>query len=144
MFSQTAEYALRAVVWLADNSDGGPVGHGRIAEETRVPPTYLAKVLQSLAKAKIVTSRRGVRGGFVLSKEPAKLTVLEVVNAVDPIRRITGCPLKLKMHRKRLCSMHSKLDSAIQQVEQMLGSSTISDILTERASPKPMVNQIIS
>ena len=141
MFSQTAEYALRAVVWLADHVDDGPAGHSVIAEDAKVPPTYLAKVLQSLAKAKIVSSRRGVGGGYTLNHDPSELTVLDVVNAVDPIKRIHGCPLKLASHGKKLCGMHSRLDNAVALVEVALRESTIADILGETSRPKPMVDR---
>ena len=140
MFSQTAEYALRAVVWLADHANEGPAGHGRIAVDAKVPPTYLAKVMQSLAKSKIVASRRGVGGGYTLNHDPAKLTVLDVVNAVDPIKRIRGCPLKLSSHGKNLCGMHSRLDNAMVLVEDALRNSTIADILNEESRPKPLVD----
>lgn len=139
MFSQTAEYAVRAVVWLAAHSEEGAAGNRRIAEDTQVPPTYLAKVLQELAKAGIVTSRRGVGGGFVLAHDPTELTVLDVVNAVDPLKRITGCPLKLKTHRKMLCPMHARLDEATAKVEEVLEAWTIAQILYEPSRPRPMM-----
>lgn len=74
MFSQTHEYALRAVIWLAGHTDEGPIGNQRIAEGTAVPASYLSKVLQGLARADILTSRRGVGGGFQLAKDADKLT----------------------------------------------------------------------
>ena len=141
MLSQTAEYALRATVWLAANGQEGPVGHQRIAEETQVPASYLSKVLQGLAKSGIVTSRRGVGGGFTLAEDPAELSVLKVINAVDPIQRITGCPLGLKSHRHALCPMHARLDEAMQQVETAFGNSTIADIVNDKSRPIPMVDR---
>jgi Rrf2 family protein len=127
-------------VWLADHADEGPAGHARIAKDAQVPPTYLAKVLQALAKEEIVTSKRGVGGGYALNHEPDKLTVLDVVNAVDPIKRIRGCPLKLATHGRQLCGMHSRLDNAMKLVEEALQQSTIADILGEESRPKPMVD----
>src|SRR5947207_10536821 len=94
MFSQTVEYALRAVVYLAQQAPAARTTE-QIAAATRVPQAYLAKVLQSLCHADLVRSQRGIGGGMSLRKEPAKLTILEVVNAVDPIRRIKECPLGL-------------------------------------------------
>ena len=140
MFSQTAEYALRAVIWLADHAEEGRTRHVRIAEDAKVPPTYLAKVMQALAKSEIVASSRGVGGGYTLNRDPAKLTVLEVVNAIDPIQRIHGCPLKLASHGKKLCGMHARLDHAMALVEEVLRNSTIADILDEKSRPKPMVD----
>lgn len=139
MFSQTTEYALRAVVWLASHREDGPVGHQRIADDTAVPSSYLSKVLQGLAKHGIVTSRRGVGGGFQLAKDPEKLSVLEVVNAVDPIERIKTCPLGLKSHGTHLCPMHARLDRAMELVIDALGESTIAEIMSEPGRPLPLV-----
>src|SRR6059058_5380797 len=105
MFSQTVEYALRAVVHLADRAPE-PRTTEQIAEATRVPKAYLAKVLQGLVRAGIVRSRRGLHGGVSLARPAAELTILEVVNAVEPIARIRECPLGLTAHGIRLCPLH--------------------------------------
>ncbi len=139
MFSQTQEYALRATIWLANHLDEGAFGCNQIAEDTAVPPSYLAKVLQELARSGILTSRRGVGGGFQLDRDPDSLTVLEVINAVDPVKRIATCPLGLKTHGKHLCPMHSRLDSAMEMVEEALGNSTIREVMSEPGRPLPMV-----
>src|SRR5580698_6674931 len=97
MFSQTVEYALRAVVHLADRGPS-PQTSDQIATATRVPKAYLSKVLQGLSRAKVVLTKRGLGGGIILVKSPAELTILEVVDAVEPIRRIRECPLGLKAH----------------------------------------------
>lgn len=138
MFSQSAEYALRAVVWLAENANDGPIGNQKIAEGTQVPVTYLAKILQELAKAGLVTSRRGVGGGFTLNYDPQDISVLDVLNAVDPIKRINSCPLHLKTHAKKRCGMHASLDNAMAIVEDVLSKSTIEEIINDRSRPRPM------
>ena len=91
MISQTVEYAYVAVVYLASQS---PLGRttDQVATATRVPKAYLSKVLQGLVRAGIVSSQRGIGGGMTLVKLPSELTILEVVNAVDPIERIRSCP----------------------------------------------------
>jgi len=129
MISQTAEYALRAVVFLAENPDARWTTQS-IAEVTQVPAGYLAKVLQNLARAQIVDSQRGVHGGFSLRKPPTQLTVLEVIQAVDPIRRIRECPLKLEAHRDHLCPLHSRLDEAMASIETTFRESVMADLMT--------------
>lgn len=140
MFSLTAEYALRAVVWLADQPVGSVFGARVIAEETKVPASYLAKIMQQLVQAELVTSHRGVAGGFRLESSPAELRVLDVVNAVDPITKFTQCPLKLRTHARARCAMHARLNQAIENVEEALGASTITDILNDSTRPKPLTN----
>jgi Rrf2 family protein len=60
-----------------------------------VPAGYLSKVLQSLGRAQLVNSQRGLHGGFTLARAPSELTVWEVIQAVDPLQRIRSCPLGL-------------------------------------------------
>ncbi len=139
MFSRTAEYAVRAIVWLAEREGECPLGNQAIAESTQVPQTYLAKIMQELAKADLVSSRRGVGGGFLLNKPANQITVLDVVNAVDPIQRFDDCPLKLAGHRKKRCSMHAQLNVAVERVEEALAASTIDDLIRDTTRPKPML-----
>lgn len=128
VISNTAEYALRAVVHLATHGDQ-PSTAQQIAEMTHVPAGYISKVLQDLVKAGIAHSQRGPNGGFILAAPPEKLSVLDVVNAVDPIQRIRECPLKLPAHGRNLCVLHQRLDDAIAAVEQMFARSTIAEMI---------------
>src|SRR4051812_23096358 len=115
MISQTVEYALRAVVFLADQK--GARTTQQIAEVTKVPPAYLSKVMQSLARAELVRSQRGLHGGFVLARPGDELTIWDVGGAAEPFQRIRECPLNLSAHQFRLCPLHKKLDDAMAQIE---------------------------
>jgi len=137
VFSQTVEYALRAVVHLASEAPGGRTTD-HIAKVTRVPRAYLSKVLQSLAHGGIVNSQRGLGGGMTLARAPDELTILEVVNAVEPIRRIRSCPLGLAAHGVQLCPLHKRLDNALAMVEEAFGSSTVAEVLAEPTRSKPL------
>ena len=138
MFSETVEYALRAVAHLAAESPAARTTE-QIAAATRVnSPTYLAKVLQRLRRGGIIHSQRGVGGGMTLARPPAELTILEVVNAVEPIQRIRTCPLGLASHGVRLCPLHKRLDSALAMVEEAFGSTTLAEVLAEPSPSKPL------
>ena len=137
MFSQTVEYALRAVVFLAGQPDK-PATNEQISRATKVPAAYLSKVLQSLTRGGIVRSQRGVRGGFLLAHAPEDLTILEVVNAVDPIVRIHTCPLGLKSHGVRLCPLHHRMDDALAKVEDAFRRSTLAEVLAEPTLSVPL------
>ena len=140
MISQTVEYALRAVVYLADQGEA-PRTTQQIAAATRVPAAYLSKVLQGLSRGKLVHSQRGLHGGFTLARPTDELTVLDVIEAVDPIRRIRSCPLGIKGHIN-LCPLHRRLDQAMALVENALKKSTIAELLVEpersRGIPIPL------
>src|SRR4051812_12257981 len=137
MFSQTVEYALRAGVWLAAHEDE-PQTTSQIAAATMVPADYLAKVMQSLGRAGIATAQRGRGGGFLLAKPAAQISVLHVVNAVEPIRRINECPLGIEAHGTRLCPLHKKLDAAMASIEKAFGETSLADILGEQSPSKPL------
>ena len=137
MISQTTEYALRAIVFLADTPTEAHTAE-EIANGTKVPVGYLAKILQGLAKAGLVTSQRGLYGGFTLVESPTTLTIYQVVHAVDPIRRITECPLGLEDHGSNLCPLHRGLDNAMLAVETAFKKLTIHHLLTQPRSNKPL------
>jgi len=137
MFTQTTEYALRAVVALAQHH-GEALITARIARLTRVPDGYLSKVLQTLARAGLVSSRRGLHGGFTLTRPPEEITVLEVINAVEPFRRIERCPLEIKEHGPNLCPLHRRLDEALAMVESTLAASRISELLKLPGASTPL------
>ncbi len=135
--SQTAEYALRAVVWLAGHPDMN-LSTPEIARVTQVPPGYLSKVLQALARAGLVASQPGRTGGFQLTRPAAELSVLDVINAVDPVQRIRTCPLNLTSHEADLCPLHRRLDQALANVEQAFAESTIAELISEPSRNAPL------
>src|SRR5262245_60795678 len=137
MFSKTVEYALRAVAFLGYAAPDARTTE-QIAAATRVAPAYLSKVLQGLCRAGVVKSQRGVRGGMSLARRPEQLTILEVVNAVEPIRRITTCPLGLKSHGVRLCPLHKRMDDALAMVEAAFRQTTLAEVLAEPTESPPL------
>lgn len=137
MISLTTEYALRAVVYLADQQ-GAPQTVAHMSEATQVPAGYLAKVMQGLSRAGLVKSQRGLNGGFVLARDAKSLSILEVVNAVDPIRRYPECPLGIPSHGRRLCPLHQRLDDAAQTVETAFGNTMVAELLTVPRERKPL------
>lgn len=137
MFSQTVEYALRAVVHLADHAPA-PRTTEQIAAATLVPQAYLSKVIQGLSRAKLVESKRGIGGGVTLARSPSQLTILDVVNAVEPISRIKECPLGLKTHGVRLCPLHKRMDNALAMVEKAFRETTLAELLAEPTQSHPL------
>jgi Rrf2 family protein len=137
MLSQSVEYALRAVVYLAAQHPA-PLTTQKIAQRTRVPQAYLSKILQNLVRADLVHSQRGLRGGMTLARSPDHLTILDIVNAVEPIARIRSCPLGLTAHGVRLCPLHRRLDNALALVEKAFADTTLRDVLTEPSRSAPL------
>lgn len=137
MLSQTTEYALRAMVWLAHS---GPelTPTSMLADETGVPFNYLAKVLQSLAKADLITGRRGVGGGYRLARSAADISMLDVINAISPVKPIDTCPLGIPGHGTNLCSLHCRLDRAARMIIEDFGGVSLADLLDKKKPTGPL------
>lgn len=138
MFSQTVEYALRAVVAIAQLEAGEHCTSRRIAEITKVPSAYLSKLMQALVRGGIVVSLRGRHGGFALAKPADELTILDVIQVIEPIKRIHRCPLELPSHSGQLCPLHSRLDKAIEAVECVFTQTTLAEVLSNASGIKPL------
>lgn len=136
MLPKTAEYALRAVVWLASKPDQTESAD-RLAEATKVPRRYLHKVLQDLVRAKLARSQPGPHGGYTLARSPDAITILDVVNAVAPLERIRSCPLGLPSHT-RLCPLHRELDNVYAASEKALASVAIARLLRSTSPIVPL------
>ncbi len=134
MLSSTAEYALRIMISLAE-TPGEPMTSDTIAKATKVPADYTVKVLQQLGRARLVRGQRGRRGGFWLECEPRATTLLDVVDVIDPLERITACPLGRKAHRSRLCPLHSRLDEVIALLQKSLGQMTLQSVVDGTPGP---------
>ncbi len=117
------------------------VSTAQLAEVTHVPMNYLAKVLQLLAKAELITGRRGVGGGYRLNRPATEITMLDVINAIDPICRINECPLKLENHADGLCPLHSRLDSAAKLLIEKFEGITLYDMFAENPEIRPLCSR---
>lgn len=138
--SQTAEYALRAMVCLTQahqDKVNKLLTAPFIAEQTKVPSGYLLKVLQSLCRSGLLYSQRGIGGGFQLNCDPQKTTIYDVVQAVDAFPRIDECPLGNPAHTS-LCPLHSRLDSALEAVENAFKETTLAELVKNPISLCPV------
>jgi Rrf2 family nitric oxide-sensitive transcriptional repressor len=136
VLTKTAEYALRAVVWLG-RSPYQVESADVLAEKTKVPRRYLHKVLQDLARAGLIHSQPGPGGGYGLARPPEQITILDVVNAVAPIERIRHCPLGLASHTA-LCPLHHELDKAYGTIEVALSKVTIARLVRSARPVQPL------
>ena len=134
MISQSVEYALRAMVHLAGLEPGVSAPSEIIAARTKVPQDYLSKVLRDLTVAELIRSKRGPHGGYSLARAPAHVSMLDVVNAVDPFPRITKCPLGNPSHLK-LCSLHRRIDDSMNDIERQFKQTSLAEIIAETTGP---------
>lgn len=118
------------MAWLALSPDD-LVPTASIAEKTKVPTHYLAKVLQQLSNAGLIAGRRGVRGGYRLARPADAITLKDVVNAVAPVERITSCPLGLSNHGSNLCPLHRLMDRVAASVIEILDDKTLAQLVED-------------
>jgi Rrf2 family protein len=136
MIPKTAEYALRAVVVLARDPQRACSAE-QIVEATRVPRRYAHKVLQALVRAGLLRSQSGPGGGYALVRQPEEVSILDVVNAVEPIPRIRSCPLGLTSHT-HLCPLHRELDEACAATERAFARVTIAQLPNPSDAAPPL------
>jgi Rrf2 family protein len=89
--TRQADYAVRAVLYLAEQDENGRAPTSRIAQEMRIPPSFLATIVSQLSVAGVVQTSRGARGGVSLAREPKDITLLEVIEAIDGPITLNEC-----------------------------------------------------
>ena len=135
MLSNTCKYGLRAIVYIAGKSDNGQkIGIKQISSDLDLPMPFLAKILQSLAKQKILLSSKGPNGGFSLSRSPKDIYLLEVVRAIDGDDVFSKCVLhndncKSKDATKVACALHGDYVKHRKKIENMFESKTVDNLV---------------
>jgi Rrf2 family iron-sulfur cluster assembly transcriptional regulator len=130
MLSSTSDYALRAILVLAQATDGCPLRAKQLARATASPANYLAKTLNALARAGIVTSARGPLGGFVLAIPADELSLADIVDCFDEQRPQTRCLLgTIPCDSRRPCSAHSRWSAVNAAHRAALADTTVADLL---------------
>jgi len=92
--TRALEYANRAMVLLAQHYGEGPIVVARIAEETAAPPNFLHQVLNNLARAGLLVSRRGMTRGYELARPPGEITLLDIFEIIQGPLGLTSCTVE--------------------------------------------------
>lgn len=130
MISQTAEHALRALLFLARRAADGPVAAEVVADAIGAPRNYLAKTLNLLAKQGIVAGTRGPHGGFHLAVDPAELTVARVAGAFEATATPRPCLLGGRACDDRTpCAAHGIWKRMWTEAQEPLERTTLADLL---------------
>lgn len=133
MLSQTAEYALRAVLYLAEHGKTGPISVGVLSHTLSLPRNYLSKTLHVLAKRRILSSVRGPGGGFQLAIPPDSISLLEVVAPFDEIGGQRQCLLGgSRCSDDHPCPAHGRWKEVADQLLAFFQQTTVEDLIHER------------
>ncbi|HWA59697.1 MAG TPA: Rrf2 family transcriptional regulator [Gemmatimonadales bacterium] len=128
MLSQTAEYALRAVLTLAVEPEG-ILGAAELAARLDVPRNYLSKTLHQLARAGVLESTRGKSGGFRLGRDPRRITLLEVVQPFDDISARRVCLLGRPVCSDHVaCAAHTRWKAVSERNAEFFRETTVADL----------------
>lgn len=131
MFSKTCEYGIRAAIYITLQSlKGNRVSLKDIAKEIESPESFTAKILQQLAKAKIVKSIKGPYGGFTIDDENATaVKLIDIVDTLDGDKIFNGCALGLKeCNANKPCPLHDSFVEIRDDLERMLRNTSLRDM----------------
>jgi Rrf2 family iron-sulfur cluster assembly transcriptional regulator len=135
MLSNSCRYGIRAVIYLASQPlSNGMTGIKQISADLNLPTPFLAKILQQLAKQKILSSSKGPHGGFSLLKDPKKITLLDIVNTIDGTDIFTNCIMHNgscdsveKEHKK--CPLHDDYEKIRTNLIKLFSNKTIYELV---------------
>jgi Rrf2 family protein len=134
LISKTAEYGLRAVLHIATHDEAVPVRAHVIAEALGVPANYLSKILHTLARAGILVSGRGPRGGFRLGQPAEELRLADVIEPLDPGMLQLSCLLgNARCSDEASCAVHQRWKGVREPVMAFFRGTTVADV--QRGAP---------
>ena len=133
MLSKTALHTVTALAELAEQPPGTCVGAADIALRIGAPQNYLGKLLKNLADVGLVESQKGKGGGFRLARDPAEISLLDVVDPVDHVSRWSGCFFgRDRCSHDAPCSVHHRWGRVRDAYLAFLRETTIADLTTQR------------
>jgi Rrf2 family protein len=130
VITRATEYAVRTVLYLAQQPKDDIVLKKDICRTQEVTPAFLTKILQPLIKMGIVSSQRGVGGGFLLARDPSEITMLDILQAEEGLLKLNHCLVDTDFcHRDGYCSAHEVWQEAQQKMAEILQAYTIADLV---------------
>ena len=134
MLSRTSEYALRALIHLAQNEEKWPLSGARIAGETNIPPKYLSKILSDLARVGVLKSFPGKTGGFRLGRPARQLSLFEILSPFEQFER-RRCPFgNQECNDLHPCGAHNHWKKVIETEQRFYLKTTVHDVALRMTS----------
>lgn len=133
ILSRSADYGLRALIYLAEQDGAKPSPLDQIAQAQQVPPALLSKILQTLVKAKVLRSQKGYGGGFVLQTDPAELTIERVIALIDGPFTVFECLADESFCQLcTSCKLRKKFNELQEAMLGILRHTTIAELTEDR------------
>ena len=135
-FSRKADYGLMAVHYIAFHQHDGVVNTKRIAEDLGIPSELLAKILQRLAKGKLIASVNGPKGGYVLARDPSQIRVSEVLRVIEgPLGLVNCYRTTMKCPQLERCNIRRPVLAIQSGIERFLETMTLETMNTLNEPP---------
>jgi Rrf2 family protein len=127
-FTKRADYGLMAIHYIALNDGVGAVSAKRIAEEFSIPPELMAKILQRLAKQRLIVSSNGPKGGYVLARRPTEITVGQVIRALEGPINIGSCLEDADCPQMEKCNLRRPVHKIQAAISQVLDTMSLAEL----------------
>lgn len=140
IYSSSTEYAIRALTYLAQKPEGTAVPIKEVAEKEDLPPHFLAKIMQTLAKSGVLSSYKGPTGGFALARPAGRITLYDIVEALDDVSNYDHCAVGLaECSDQNPCPLHTMWTGVRTAVLDYFRRTTLVDLAgaveTKKAHP---------
>ena len=131
--TRAGEYAVLAAIYLARRGNERPVMIEEICETERIPRSFLAKILQTLCRAGLARSQRGIHGGFRLARAPAQISILQIIEAVEGRIAFQRClDEPVQCHKVGNCTLCDIFGEAQHRVTDIFSQTTVADLLSDK------------
>ena len=143
LYSKAAEYAIRAMVYLAEQTPGELIQLKDVAEKEDIPFHFLAKTMQILSRKGLVRSHRGPRGGFTLSRKPEEITLYDIVDPIDHIANYDEiCILGIDVcSDEASCPLHDDWTKIRAQIRLTLEGKNLAQMVGKLEEKRRMVRE---
>lgn len=144
IFSKSCEYAIKAVLYISMNTrDGSRLSIKEIAEEIESPEPFTAKILQELARKRIISSAKGPGGGFFIDPKAKPIFMMEIVDAIDGMGAFERCGLGLKeCSEDHPCPIHKEFKSYSARLKNLLTYKTVQDMAKSLAEGRTFLSNV--
>ena len=127
-FTKRADYGLMAIHYIAINDGFGAVSAKRIAEEFTIPPELMAKILQKLAKQRLIVSTNGPKGGYALGRRATEITVGQVIRALEGPINIVSCLEDADCPQMQKCNLRRPVHKIQAAISQVLDTMSLAEL----------------
>jgi len=146
MLSNTCKYAIRAVIYLAINEqENKKIGIKKISEDLSIPTPFLGKILQSLARHRLLVSTKGPHGGFGLAKHPDDICLIDIVDIIDGLAIFENCfigmkPCKTDENTENPCPIHAEFKAIRESLLLLFRDKTIGELLSDMSNSEDYIS----